>query len=60
MKNVNKTEALKEGLNILELEERLEMVNLSAIAAETSWRCDDNGDAPAEELAPRLRDTIQG
>ncbi|MCB0651672.1 MAG: hypothetical protein KDC85_10390 [Saprospiraceae bacterium] len=51
MKSVNTTEDLKQGLNILELEERLEMVNLSAIAAETSWRCDDNGDpAPTEDV----------
>ncbi len=42
MKNVSKTEDLKNGLNVLELEERLEMVNLTAVAAESSWRCDDN------------------
>jgi hypothetical protein len=57
MKNVNKTEELKQGLNILELEERLEMVNLSAIAADPSWRCDDNGDEPTKEIADQ---TIEG
>ncbi len=51
MKNESKTNELKEGLNILELEERLEMVNLSAIAADTSWRCDDNSaDVPEEAI----------
>ncbi len=42
MKNVSKTNDLKQGLDVLELEERLEMVNLTAVAAESSWRCDDN------------------
>ncbi len=42
MKNVNKTTDLKQGLDVLELEERLEMVNLTAVAADSSWRCDDN------------------
>jgi hypothetical protein len=42
MKNESKTNELNKGLDVLELEERLEMVNLTAVAAESSWRCDDN------------------
>ncbi len=51
MKNVNKTEDLKQGLAILELEERLEMVNLTAIAADSSWRCDENAAEVDAELS---------
>jgi uncharacterized membrane protein YgcG len=43
-------EELLKGLEIIELEERLEMVHLSAVEAEASWKCDAGGsDAPAEE-----------
>jgi hypothetical protein len=54
MKNVSKTNELKEGLNILELEERLEMVNLTAVAAESSWRCDDNSAEIPEEAIDQV------
>ncbi len=44
-------EELRQGLEIIDLEERLEMVHLFAIEAEASWKCDAGGgaDAPAEE-----------
>jgi len=39
MTNVNTTDLVK-GLEIVELEERLEMVQLAAVEAEASSRCD--------------------
>ena len=33
---------LTKGLEIVELEQRLEMVHLTAVEAEASWRCDGN------------------
>jgi hypothetical protein len=50
--NKPKAEDLKKGLEIIELEERLEMVHLSAVEAEASWKCDvggGGGSAPAEQ-----------
>ena len=37
------TNDLAKGLDIVELEERLEMVHLSAVEAEASWKCDIDG-----------------
>lgn len=34
---------LVKGLEIVELEERLEMVHLTAVEAEASYRCDSGG-----------------
>lgn len=42
------TQDLIKGLEIVELEERLEMVHLSAVESEATARCDSGGgDAPA-------------
>jgi hypothetical protein len=51
MSNVNNTpnsEDLNKGLEVVELEERLEMVHLSAVDAEASWKCDVGGDVVDE------------
>jgi len=37
------TEDITKGLEVVELEQRLEMVHLTAIEAETSYRCDTGG-----------------
>ena len=45
---------LIKGLEIVELEERLEMVHLSAVEAEASYRCDTGGgdvDVPDVEIS---------
>ena len=41
---------LKKGLEIIELEERLEMVHLSAVEAEASWKCDVGGGGDSATL----------
>jgi hypothetical protein len=53
--NTPNTEELNEGLEIVELEERLEMVHLSAVEADASWKCDVGGSAASEiEEATRI------
>ena len=58
MSNYNpSTQDLIKGLEIVELEERLEMVHLSAVEAEATIRCDSGGGdvepaEPAETISP--------
>jgi hypothetical protein len=50
--NTPNADDLKKGLEIVDLEERLEMVHLSAVEAEATWKCDVGGGGdtpPAEE-----------
>ena len=41
--NTPNAQDIIKGLEIVELEERLEMVHISAIEAEASYRCDTGG-----------------
>ncbi|WP_187271053.1 hypothetical protein [Neolewinella aurantiaca] len=48
---INSTNDLKKGLSIIELEDRLEMVQLAAADAAFTRRCDREG-CPEETVSP--------
>ena len=41
--NTPDTQDITKGLEVVELEQRLEMVHLNAVEAEASYRCDTGG-----------------
>ena len=41
--NTPDTQDITKGLEVVELEQRLEMVHLTAVEAEASYRCDTGG-----------------
>ncbi|MBC6996633.1 hypothetical protein QWY85_09045 [Neolewinella lacunae] len=45
---------ITKGLEIVELEQRLEMVHLTAVEAEASSRCDVGGDVEVPEISVRM------
>ncbi|MBC6996632.1 hypothetical protein QWY85_09050 [Neolewinella lacunae] len=48
------TQDFTKGLEIVELEQRLEMVHLTAVEAEASSRCDIDGDVELPEIEARI------
>lgn len=53
--NTPSTQDIAKGLEVVELEQRLEMVHLTAVEADASNRCDIGGDSAALESAPEPR-----